>query len=182
MSRLKMNNLNDAPEKSQPLLQAVNAKLGKVLNIHAAMANSPAALNGYLSFNNAMGETVLTAQMREAVALAVAEENSCEYCLSAHTIIGGKAGLSKAEIALAREGTSSDAKTAALLRFVKSILSNKGKVPDADFQLAKAGGLSDAELTEAVGLVALNVFTNYFNNMSQHEVDFPKVEPMPKAA
>ena len=36
-------------------------------------------------------------------------------------------------------------------------------------------GYSDAEITEIVSHVALNIFTNYFNHVARTEVDFPKV-------
>ena len=36
---------------------------------------------------------------------------------------------------------------------------------------------SDAEIAETIGHVALNVLTNYFNNVAHTEIDFPLVEP-----
>ena len=36
---------------------------------------------------------------------------------------------------------------------------------------------SDEELADIVGLVAVNVFTNYFNKTFDVEVDFPRVDP-----
>jgi AhpD family alkylhydroperoxidase len=88
-----------APGKSKNLLDAVNASLGMVPNLFRVMAHSPATLEGFLSFNSALGAGTLDAKLRERIALAVAEENSCGYCLSAHSLLGKGAGLDDSEIA-----------------------------------------------------------------------------------
>lgn len=77
-----------ATGKVRELLAQVQAQLGMVPNMMRTMANSPAMLEGYLSFSNTLAGGVLSPQLREQIALAVAEINSCEYCLSAHTTIG----------------------------------------------------------------------------------------------
>jgi len=48
-------------------------------------------------------------------------------------------------------------------------------VSDADVNSAKAAGLSEGEIAEIVGHVALNVLTNYFNNTANTVIDFPVV-------
>ncbi len=40
----------------------------------------------------------------------------------------------------------------------------------------RAAGLTDAEITEVIANVALNVFTNYFNLVAKTELDFPQVK------
>ena len=42
-------------------------------------------------------------------------------------------------------------------------------------RMARDAGLSDAQITEVVAAVALNVLTNYFNNLAGTEIDFPRV-------
>jgi len=182
MSRIKFVDINSAPEKSKPNLQALNAKLGSIPNIFKAMANSPAALGVYVSITGALNDSTLSAQTREAMALAIAEHNGCEYCLSAHTLIGSKSGLSDTDIESAREWSSKDAKTAAILKLTKTLLKSGGQVSDTDFAAAKKAGITDGEFADVCAVIALNVMTNYFNIMSQNEVDFPKVEPKKKAA
>ena len=73
---------------SQPLLQAVKKQLGMVPNLFRLVGNSPAALEGYLGLNGALAKGALEAPTRERIALAVAEVNGCDYCLSAHSYIG----------------------------------------------------------------------------------------------
>src|SRR5207248_1125241 len=90
--------------------------------------------------------------------------NGCEYCLSAHTYIGEHiAKLDTAELAAARTAHSSDPHTEALLALSDSIARGRGQVSDATLTAARDAGVSDAEIGEVVGHLALNVLTNYFN-------------------
>ena len=67
----------DAPESARPLLEAVKTQLGSVPNLFRIVANSPAALEGYLGLNGALGKGKLAHATRERIALAVAEINGC---------------------------------------------------------------------------------------------------------
>ena len=155
MSRLSIPAVVDAPAASQPLLAVVHKKLGVVPNLMKLLGQSPAALEGYLSLSGALDKGVLNAKLRESLALAVAEFNGCDYCLAAHSYIGKNlVKLSDDEIAQARDGRATDARNDAALR---------------------AAGFSDAETVEIVLHVALNVLTNYVNNVAHTDVDFPRV-------
>ena len=84
MTRLSIPaTITDAPAASQPLLQTVEKQLGSVPNLFRLIANSPAALEGYLSLSGALAKGSLPAATRERIALAVAELNGCGYCLAA---------------------------------------------------------------------------------------------------
>lgn len=177
MARITTVDPSNAPGKSGELLAAVKAKLGLVPNMTKVMANSPAVLEGYLNFSGALGHGVLPAKVREQIAILVAEGNSCMYCLSAHTAIGRMIGLSADELAAAREGSSSDAKTLGALRFAHAVLSTTGEISDRDFEDVRAAGWTDAQIAEIVANVALNVYTNLINKTFGVEVDFPVVRP-----
>jgi uncharacterized peroxidase-related enzyme len=146
------------------------------------MANSPAVLEGYLNFNQALAGGALSAQVREQIALVVAEVNGCGYCLSAHTAIGRSVGLNEQSMACARRVVSSDSKTQAVLTLAQTITLERGEISDEAFRAAKQSGLSDGEVTEVVANVALNIFTNYFNLVGQTEIDFPEVRPGDRSA
>ncbi len=165
-----------APEASRPLLTAVGKQLGSVPNLFRMVANSPAALEGYLGLMGALGKGALPAPTRERIALAVAEANGCEYCLSAHTYLGKHvAKLSDAEIAANRAGTSQDTIAEAAVRFALQVLEQRGHVDDAGLQAVRNAGYTDAQIVEIVQHVALNVWTNYVNSVAQTVVDFPAV-------
>jgi uncharacterized peroxidase-related enzyme len=154
----------------------VKAKIGMTPNMMKTMAQSGAVLEGYLGLSGALGTGALSPRLREQIALAVGQANGCQYCLSAHSAVGKMVGLKPEEIASSRRATSSDAKTAAALRFVQELVVHKGMVDDSALRAVRAAGHNDAEIVEIVANVALNIFTNYFNHVAGTEVDFPKVD------
>ncbi len=175
MSRLTIPARQDAPAKSQPLLDAVEKQLGVVPNLFRLVGASPAALEGYLGLNGALGHT-LDAKTRERIALAIAQANGCDYCLSAHTYLGlNLAKIDEVEIALNRAGHSGDAKADAAILFARKVLEARGRVSDADIAAVRLAGFSEAQVIEIVANVALNVLTNYINNVAETDIDFPVV-------
>ena len=167
----------DAPEKSQPLLEAVNKQLGVVPNMFRLISTSPQALEGYLGLSGALGKGALPAATRERIALAVAEVNGCDYCLSAHTYLGRNlAKLDDAEITANRSGASNVPKAVAAVRFAAKVARARGHVAEADLLAVRFAGYSDAQVIEIVLHVALNTWTNYFNEVFKTDIDFPVVE------
>jgi len=166
----------DTPEASQPLLEAVVKQLGSAPNLFRLIATSPHALEGYLGLSGALGKGALPAATRERIALAVAEINGCDYCLSAHTYLGRNlARLDDAEIAANRAGASNDPKADAAVRFAARVAVSRGQVSDAEFAAVRLAGYTDAQIIEIIQHVALNTWTNLFNNVFQTEIDFPVV-------
>ncbi len=132
-------------------------------------------LEGYLNLSGALSTGVPDAKFREQLALAVAQANSCECCLAAHSAIGKMVGLKPEEIELSRESRSSDRKRDAGLKFAQSVVLGRGMAPDSAMDAVRAAGYSDAEIVEIVAHVALNFLTKYFNLVAETEVDFPRV-------
>lgn len=177
MARLKAISPDSATGKTKELFNAVHNKFGVVPNMIQTMGSSPALLESYLNFSAALGGGMLNANTAKLISMVVAEANSCNYCLSIHTYLGTKLLKIDAEILEdARSGNSTDAKTDAILKFAKALVSKRGLVNDADLNTVKAAGVSEGEVGEIVGHVALNVLTNYFNNTAKTEIDFPLVE------
>ncbi len=176
MPRLKAIETDKAEPKTKALLDGVQKKLGMTPNLMRTMANSPAVLEAYLGFGNALGKGTLPPQLREQIALTVGELNECQYCLSAHSALGKMVGLGDEEIADSRRGVSPDRKTEAVLQFARKIVTERGWVSDDDMAAVRAAGVSDAEIAEVVAHVAVNTFSNYFNHVAETDVDFPNVE------
>jgi len=157
-------------------LSAVKKKIGMVPNLFSTFAQSPAVLDGYLAFYDALGKGVLTAKQREIIALAVGQANECHYCLSAHTLMGKGVGLSAEGIRKARAGKAETALDAAVALFARRVVETRGQVTDADLATARSAGLDDARLIEVIANVAINVLTNFTNNVALTDIDFPKVD------
>src|SRR5260221_9044833 len=177
MNRINQIDPAQATGKTKQLLDAVRTNLGVVPNLTRVLANAPSALEGYLNFSGALAGGSLSAKVREQIALAVAEGNECSYCLSAHTFIGGKVGLTEKDIADARHAYAAAEKTDAILKLARSIVGQRGEVSDTDLLRARTAGLTDSDVVETVANVALNIFTNYVNHVARTVVDFPEVKP-----
>jgi uncharacterized peroxidase-related enzyme len=168
---IKMDTANEGQKK---ILEGIQAKMGTIPNIYATMAHSPSTLQAMLAYGMGLKKGVLTPKEIEAIALAVGANNTCDYCVAAHTVIGMKSGLTEAETIEARQGISSDPKMDALLELAVEVSQKRGRPLRKVVDAFKAAGYSDAALIEVIAWVAYNLFTNYFNHVVETEVDFPK--------
>jgi len=176
MNRINVVNHENADPEQKALLDAIQTQLGMVPNFLKVFANSPAALRAFLGLHGIAGEGSLDAQTRERIALALAQQNSCEYCLSAHTALGRKAGLDGTEIEANRAGTSQDAKAAAAVKFARALAEHSGEVATAELLEVRNAGYSESDIVEIITHVGMNILTNILGKASRVEIDFPKVE------
>ncbi|MFC5002192.1 carboxymuconolactone decarboxylase family protein [Dactylosporangium cerinum] len=175
MNRLPLVTLETADPRQGELLEETRRQLGRVPNLYAALANGPQALAGYLALRDALTRGVLRARVREQLALLVAQENGCAYCVAAHVMRSAKLGLTDQQVTETRLGADADPHVAAILAVAHTVLHEGGRVGDEQLAAARAAGVTDAELAEVVAHVALNVLSNSFNHLAQPELDFPPV-------
>lgn len=174
MQRIPTADLSKAAGRTKEQLETVQRKMGRVPNLHATMANSPAVLNAYLRLHDALSQTSLDTRLRELVAVTVASVNDCEYCLAAHTAVGRSLKVDDSELLNAQEGDSSDPKTLAALRFARALVEKRGRVSDADVASVRAAGFGNAAVLELVASTVMNIFTNYCSHVAETKVDFPR--------
>jgi uncharacterized peroxidase-related enzyme len=175
MARINLVTAESATAEQKALYDAIHAQLGMVPNFLKAFANSPAALKAFLGLHGIAGDGSLDVQTRERIALALAQQNGCEYCLSAHTAIGRKAGLDGAEIEANRAGTSRDEKAAVAVRFARALVAHMGEVSNDELQQMRNAGYSDADIVEVITHVGMNILTNLLGKAARIDIDFPKV-------
>jgi uncharacterized peroxidase-related enzyme len=173
MIRLKPVTKDEAKGDLNTLYQDIEKKMGKVPNIFQNMGNSPTTLKAFLSLNDAAGQTSINPKLREQIALTVAQANQCNYCLSAHTAIGKSIGLPDQDLLLARKGEAKDPKTQSILKFTQNVVKNRAQISDQDLKTLKAAGVTDSEIVEIILVIIVNMFTNYFNLVTDPKVDFP---------
>ena len=179
MNRIRPIEQYAARGAAADLLAEVRAVTGALPNTVKVMANSPALLRGYLGLAGALAAGELSEAVNEQLALLVAEENRCAYCLAAHSFIARRLlGLDEDVISGARRGVSSDPRTAAVLGFAAAVVRDRGGVSDDAVAAAREAGLTEGELVEIVGHVAVNVLTNYVNRLARVELDFPTARPL----
>lgn len=173
----KINRIDEATasEEVNAMLGAVKSQMGMIPNIISTMAHSSATLGTYLEMSGALSKGVLTPKQREQIALAAAGLNTCDYCASVHTAVGGQLAIDPAEMELNLHGKSSDPKTNQLLELVREIIEDRGHVSSETIDRLRSDGVSNEEILEVFSNTMLNIFTNYFNHMVGTEIDFPVV-------
>ncbi len=159
---------------ARPILEDVKKKIGKVPNIYAAMAHSPASLQALFDFKKALSKGVLSNKEAEVIALVVGQHNSCDYCLAAHTMMAKGAGLTEDQTVAARKGLLKDPKLQALAVLAKAIVEKNGYLTPEDAQEFYEAGYDQSALVEVIANVSINIFTNLFNHAAETPVDFPK--------
>jgi uncharacterized peroxidase-related enzyme len=175
-TRIETLNPDTTTGKSKELFNAVQNKLGFIPNLIKVFGNSPATLQTYLSLGELTASGNFNNKFREQLALAIAEENSCDYCLSAHTAIGKMNGLSDEQTEQNRQGLANEAKTQAALLFAQKVTSKRGQVSSEEIQSFKNAGYNDSDVLEIVLNVVANTLTNYVNHIAETEIDFPLIE------
>lgn len=175
-TRIETLNPEATTGKSKELFNAVQSKLGFIPNLIKVFGNSPATLQTYLSLGELTASGNFNNKFREQLALAIAEENQCNYCLSAHTAIGKMNGLTDEQTELSRQAIAADTKTQAGLQFAQAVTKNRGQVSTKAIQAVKEAGFNDEDILEIVLNVVSNTLTNYVNHIAETEVDFPSVE------
>jgi AhpD family alkylhydroperoxidase len=180
MPRIPVHSLDTAPEASKSHAARLERKMGRLMNIHAEMAHSPVVIAAYQGIQGAIAEHgTFGSRTREAIALAVANQNGCEYCQASHTISARKAGLSDEQIIAVRAGeVGFDNRLAAITEVARAAAADTGYVPEPLWQAALDAGWSDTELTEAFASIMANIFTNYFNHYAHTELDIPSAQPL----
>ena len=176
MSRITLIDSTNGNDEQKALLNAIQGQLGMVPNFLRVFANSPAALTAFLGLHGIANNGSLDPLTRERIALALAQQNGCEYCVSAHTAIGRKTGLTGNEIAAARAGTSEDAQAAVAVRFAQSLMDEKGEISALQLAEMRSAGYSESDIVEVVTHVGMNFLTNILGKASRVDIDFPKVD------
>ena len=171
MSRIPAISLDTATDATRPALEGVKKKIGFLPNVFTTLAQAPVAFDTYLQASAILGKTSLSAQEKEAIYLATSQVNGCDYCLSAHTVFAGKAGLSAQDIIAARHGELN-----AYAALARQLTETRGHLSDEQLAAARAAGIDDRKIIEVIALVAVQTLTNYLNNTALTDIDFPAVE------
>ena len=177
MTRIPSHTIEDAPEASRPLLESVIrfSPTGRLLNLHAQMAHSPAVLAAYVSVRQATdAHGTLEFGVRSALMLATAGATRSEYAEAITATLAERAGWSKSQVDSLRDGGSvGDDKIDSIVGVVREAAAHDGRVSDMAWGRAVACGWTDEQLAEAFAYLGLTVFTGYFLNYARTSLDLP---------
>lgn len=175
MSRIPTHTVEDAPAASRPLLQKIvqSTPMGRPANLHAQMAHSPAVLTAYTSLRAVLAEhTTFDPKVGAALTLAAAAGVGNDYMIRIASRLAQMNGWTEEQVTALTTGTSTnDAKVDVLAGLVREAAANSGNVTDATWKAAQQGGLSDEQLADAFAYLGATVFTGYFLNYAQTELD-----------
>ena len=155
MARITQVSDTAATPEAGALFSAIKGKIGMVPNLYRIAANQPSVLAAMLGLNETLSGGAFDGRTREAIALAVAGANTCDYCASANSV--------GAVIEVVATGVPAGWGAPVY-----------GKL-DADLAAARAAGLSEADIVETLANVVANIFTNYLNHVADTDIDFPVV-------
>jgi uncharacterized peroxidase-related enzyme len=150
-----IHTVDSAPPNAQKLLRGLQEQVGFIPNLAATMAESPTLLQAFLALRSAAAGGSLDPVTREVLAIAVAFETACSYCLAAHSTFALKSGAAPATVAALRAGaTPSDPRLGALARFARAVVQRQADVTARAQDLLNVG-LSPAQILEALVAIAV---------------------------
>jgi AhpD family alkylhydroperoxidase len=184
ISRFDIHDELTAPKGSAPILKGALSGSGKLNNFVGVLAGSPAALRAYARMRSELRHGTLTPMTQERIALAVAEYRGSEYDVAVHARVARNVGLSLDEVEDARRFFSRDEKEAALLRYLESVLEERGSVPVHLHEEAREHGWDDEQILEALAHVALADFSALVTLAGEVPLEGTarEVKPVTKAA
>jgi uncharacterized peroxidase-related enzyme len=168
MTTFTVHTAETAPDRSRPLLEEIKKAFGFVPNLYAVFAESPAALRGALAIAEAFSASTLSAVEQQLVALAVSEANDCEFCVAAHSTLAkrfAKADPALVRATLAREPLA-DSRLDALVTFTRSLVEQRGFVPDTDVASFLDAGYTKGQVIEVLLGVGMKTFNNYVDHIA----------------
>lgn len=171
--KFDIHNLQTAPEASKPVLAEVQKAYGFIPNLLGVLAESPLAVAAYPQLNQLIQDkSSLTPQEQQVALLAVSIENGCDYCIGAHCTIAAMVKTPEAVVQALRAGTElADAKAAALAKFARALVKNRGWVDEAAVQEFLAAGFTRGQVLDVLVIIAIKTLSNYTNHLAHTPLD-----------
>ncbi|WP_339949240.1 carboxymuconolactone decarboxylase family protein [uncultured Albimonas sp.] len=161
-----------APEGSKPLIEKSKAAFGRLPGLHAVLAESPAAYEGYQVLHALFLQTSFTDEEKTVVWQTINVENRCHYCVPAHTGIAKAMKVDDAiSQALRDETPLPTPKLEALRTFILQVMRGRGDVPEADLKAFLGAGFTRQNVLEVILGLSQKIISNYTNRFAQTPVD-----------
>lgn len=172
MSQYALHNVASAPEGSKATLEAIEKGLGFLPNLFATMAESPAALNGYVGLEAVLARGTFGAAERQLLLTSISSENGCGYCVAAHSTLASLSHADAPAIAGARgETTPADPRLRALTNFARAVVRERGHVGDEALGQFLRAGFTKAQALEVVANVGYKTISNFIAGFAHPPLD-----------
>jgi uncharacterized peroxidase-related enzyme len=158
------------------IFQEIEGAFGRVPNLFSTSANHPPLLQAnWNKVKAVMMEGSLRRKAKETIAVLVSRDNSCSYCVAAHTGALRATGVTEEEIAAIEEDLDKSdfsAKEKALINFARKANREPLRIPDEVFEALRRTGTTAAEIMEALGVMELFTSFNKFLDSLEVDIDF----------
>lgn len=183
MSRLTLHTPDTAPEASRPFVDKARANNGFLPNLICVLANSPQALQTYMTVSGINAETSLTLAEREVVQITAARIHGCDFCIAGHTAVAlKKARLPLETVRALQQGQDAgDAKLDAVRQFAQAVIATRGAVDDATWRAFQAAGYNEQQALEVVLGISLATLCNFANSLAGSTIN-PELQPYASGA
>lgn len=174
MRDLPLLSIETAQGKAKASLVKAKQQLGFVPNMYGAMANEPALFEAYASSYAAFRqECGFDPTEQEVIFLVISRENSCDYCVAAHSFVADKMSIVPIGVTDAiRDGRPiADPKLAALAAFTAKMVASRGRPTDDDVRAFMTAGYSERNILGIILAIGLKTFSNYTNHVFDTPID-----------
>lgn len=156
-----------APKQSQLILDKVEKAYGFIPNIYFAMAESPLALETYVTLSDLISEkSAFSAQEQQFLMIALSAGNNCEYCVAAHSTVASMVKAPDETIEAIRQGRDpADPKLATLVRFARTLQEKRGWVSENERKAFLDAGFDQRHILDILSVLALKTVSNYTNHL-----------------
>lgn len=172
MSKIKPVQDSQLSDPQKKTFDSVKSAMGFVPNLFRVFANSPVAVDAYLTLDGLLDKSSLDADDKQVVILTVSEYNRCGYCMAAHS---AGSGLPDGMLDALRNGKpiESSEKLEALRQFTRKVVDQRGWLEDSDVDAFLDAGYSQAQLLDVLVAVAMKMLSNYTNHIADTPLDKP---------
>jgi uncharacterized peroxidase-related enzyme len=166
---LEPQSIESAHKISSDIMNAANKGFGFIPNMYSLMANNPALLDSYTySYQSFRANSGFNPVEQEVILLSISYENECDYCMGAHSFVADKMSKVPEKVTNAiRNGEEiPDAKLAALSKFTREIVINRGRVSEEDVNCFLDAGFTKEQVLGVVTAIGIKTMSNYFNHLA----------------
>lgn len=164
--------LETAPDDSKEALAHAKETFGFIPNLEGIFAEAPALLKGSMTLWDLFETTSFTPIEQQVIYLTANYENSCNYCMAAHSGLAKMTGMSKENIEALRNGSPMpEPKLQALRHFTQQMVQARGWVEDSEIEAFMAAGYSKQQVLEVILGIAIKVMHNYTNHIAKTPLD-----------
>jgi alkylhydroperoxidase family enzyme len=174
MTKLKVHNIETAPEGSKALLEQSQKAYGMIPGLHGVLAGSPGILEAYQTIHELFVNSSFNEEELTVVWQTINVEHACHYCVPAHTGIAKMMKVDDAITeALRNETPLENAKLEALRTMTLTIVRNRGHVSQEDLEAFYTAGYGEQQVLEIILGLSQKTISNYVNHIANTPVDAP---------